>query len=124
MTGNTHEHKLEDWRHIILYAKGHYRKTATIKDLQSIIGRLCGINPEDVGLADILHVVTDLFVKHTSDNQKKDFFSRLFMFDEKVDVKIVIKRMLSYLSVVPVIVDGIEKLHLGDADPEVLPLRA
>ena len=55
-----------DFRHVILYCKGHYKKTDLFYDLQIILGNLYESSPDSVEHNQVLRVLTGLVYDTTS----------------------------------------------------------
>jgi len=114
---------MEEWRHLLLYAKNHYRKTETIFDLKQILSHETGINLENVKLREVYEILAGLFVKYATGDQRKDFFVRLFSEKDSVKIGDVILQFLAALSVQKVRDGDRVLIDIGEPDPSVLPLN-
>lgn len=114
--------------HAILYAKGHYKVTDTITDLQQIIGKYSGMFPNSVSKEHIICFLSELNTKY---NPKKydyyDFIRHTFTFeqitpkyDQAISIDAFIKSLLGMLRY------DIQAKHIKEwieADPSILPLK-
>ncbi len=116
---NNEEHL--PWRHLILYARGHYRSAGLLLDLRAVIAREKEVAPDSVSIADIHRVVSGLFVQHVPPEQRRAFSERLLLLDSPVDMEQSVEAMLSMIGSHQRMQQG-GALPLGDPDPCILPL--
>jgi len=88
-----------DYNHVILYAKGWYKKTDRIQDLQRILGMRCGISADRINVRDILYTLSTIFYTYCVKNENyfTDFTKSLF---EWVNVPNVGTRMYSDITTI------------------------
>jgi len=113
-------------RHIILYAKGHYRQQNPIDDLKKILSERNGIEPRYIDMRDIFQKLSSLawyFI-----NKESDFIDFVSLLNPKNAWQhchskeyefILISKCLSVLRFQ--LVDNIP-FELGKPDPNILPL--
>ena len=127
---------LVDYRHIYLYAKGHYKRTDVIEDLRKILAERNALEPEDVAKFVILNVVSKLAfneIKNDDRFQKliEEFFTyvpdtdgKTRLYSEDTTLIHVINRMLAILANVSVLDNNKNLiLNLGNPDFKILPKK-
>lgn len=129
-----------NYRHIYLYAKGHYAQGNEILDLRVILAKRSNMQPNQIGRRDIFQVVLNAVMESIAAgcheyrydimmrNLLEDIWSRgdrLFSSGRPEDISdAVIKSMLSTLMMCRVFShDGVRLIELGEPDPEILPLK-
>ena len=123
-------------RHVYLYAKGHYKCTNKIKDLQRIFSVRNGIGPEFISAANIANMLLSMAYPYIeSKHQWEDFIFSLrpsnrwkywiespneYDFEEAV-----IGKCLSILAMTTVFDTESKKIimDLGEPDSSILPLK-
>ena len=123
--------KILDYNHVFLYAKGHYKKTDTLKDLQAILGHRFDLEPEDVSKEEVYRTIITLGMEH----MRKDIFVSTLLEafglrfswldcieDEEKNENNKLIRLLHALFQAKYIVDGEMVNNFGEADPNILPL--
>lgn len=123
--------ELQDWRHIWLYAKGHYKRGDLMKDLKVLIGHHAALMPEHVSDEDILIVLCENAIPYLTTEGNVDYRMRKFFEDlifathhenRPLTVADIAQKLLSVLSIVRVMDDeGRAVINLGEADYELLP---
>lgn len=123
--------EIEEARHIILYAKGHYKRGDMMEDLQKIIVHITGLEKRFVYPHVIYDIVAKIFNKYVSVQDKNNFISALFSYDifEGQPTQITTEKAITYLLSTLACLktrasDGSIRLDLGEPDPNILPLRA
>ena len=121
--------KMNDVRHLYLYAKGHYQRTDITKDLKVIVGKLTMMYPEHVDIGNILFWLTKEVYKYITDYD--DFFNFIsayfpenkYLYEDinQDSYYILIRKCLSILSLTSVDEIGYD---IGVADREILPLTS
>ena len=124
-----------DYNHLILYAKGWYQRSSdVIGDVKKILGHRCAIDSEHMSNRDVWEQLVDVFLQYC----KSEYDIRWLLLDifkpqanEKgplvfwtntASFERVIHLILGHLGNVTVIEAGLEILHLGEPDPNILPL--
>ncbi len=107
-------------RHFYLYAKGWYQETKDAEDdLKVILGRYCGLSPDDLGTMDLANKLLGLVEPHiTNEYNFKQFALRVFLTQGNVDA--FIRECITVLALVRNADLG---FILGDPDPTLLPLK-
>jgi hypothetical protein len=114
--------KQAQWRHFFLYGKNRYRKTETMGDLKKILSHETGVSLAEVRPADVYEILLGLFLKHTTECEKRGMFLKMFSERESVKIGDMIRYLLDTLKMVKVR-DGDDILiDLGEPDPSVLPV--
>lgn len=114
-------------RHFYLYAKMHYQRTSTMKDLKKILCKYTGLSK--VSDKDVFSFVFDLAKLHMKPYQWSEAiehtFFPMFMFKKGTTAKSrFLDKMISVLSLTKVVDNkGNKVLNLGKPDPDILPLR-
>lgn len=117
------EQELDEYRHFILYAKGHYARSSNcMDDLRTIQADYSGVRTEYLSDGMVYSMISDIFLKYCPQRRVAEIFDEMFRWLRSVSRKDMVQLMLGKLSVVPVMKDGEKILHLGDPDPQVLPL--
>lgn len=121
---------LTAWRHIYLYAKGHYRREGILTDLRIIVGRGVACEPQHISNTDILDVVYEVVSPYLTDTVRSmSFLTVLWNLldvsrskDRPLIVEDIVAELLSILSVIRVRgADGKEFIKLGAPDYTLLP---
>lgn len=119
--------KLKEERHILLYAKGWYKRTNLLKDLTKIVEHITGlIYVGKIPRSAIWYWVTKVFIDLVPECQRNDFWQReLFQWNElTITREIVIKKILGELSTVPCLDDNENViLDIGKPDYTILPKK-
>lgn len=118
--------------HIYLYAKGHYKESHLIEDLQKIFGRRNALDPEYISTEGIMQMLLATVHPHISNSYHFIGFvldlspSNRWKFnhkDEYVFEHAVIRKCLSILRMTQIIDENNKVLiELDDPDPDILPL--
>jgi hypothetical protein len=128
--------KVCDYNHLILYAKGHYKKTDTVEDVRKILAVRCGISPELIAddelwamcvmalttygsLPAVDRVMQGLFSKT---QHECDDVSELGAPDNVCPLERAVTIVLRALFLVDVEVAGSTELSLGEPDGTILAL--
>ena len=123
--------KLQDYRHIYLYAKGHYYKDDSIEDLKVIIGARCNLEPQHVSTEEVFRVLLTITHQH----MREDLYVRMLLEAFGIrklfpnmphEISDGIKILLANISHVQIYSDAEQKdviVNLGKADSKILPLR-
>lgn len=132
--------EVHDSAHIILYAKGHYKRTDLIEDLKILLGKRNAIYPEHISMGDIVFCLADLAYELGLVNTESRFLRFLedaspqgckfvgYPETEPYDyAKAIIRVCLSRLKLTDVrklLPNGEYEtiLELGEADASILPL--
>lgn len=113
------------FRHIYLYAKGHYQRDPMISglksDLSRIIGAVCGLDHIHIPIRDIYQILCGLVYRHFK--QESHFTDMMMRVLAANDEDERIYAFLCVLSVVKVRDGDTVLMDLGAADPNVLPLN-
>ena len=128
-----------DYNHLILYAKGWYKRTDLLEDLKRIVAERCALDFKHVSTNDVWQVVSGAFLEHARKHDIESFLGKLFekgIYDDKLgeplqfgsDDNCPIRRALglalSVLNRLRVLdEEGNAILVLGEPDPKVLPLK-
>jgi hypothetical protein len=128
-----------DYNHLILYAKGHYKRTDLLADLKLIVAERCALDPEHVSNNDVWQVVSSALIEHASKRQMEEYLGRLFQkgiwdynresvisfaHDDDCPIRRALGMVTGILAHLPVLdKDGNVILELGQPDPKVLPLK-
>lgn len=124
-----------DYNHLILYAKGWYQRgDDVVKDVKKILGHRCAIDPEYISNRDVWEQLVDVFLKYC----KSEYGIRCLLLDvfkpqakeqgplvfwtNTASFEGVIHLILDHLVDITVMEAGVEILHLGEPDPDILPL--
>lgn len=117
--------ELERWNQVILYSKNWFKRTNVIEDLKTLISKLCGIDREYETLKDVSYVVTEVFIKHHTKEQIERFFDDViftyFNVNKSLNQEEIIRRMIGWIGVIPVIKNGKTIINLGEPDYTLLP---
>ncbi len=114
-------HDLE--RHIILYCKGHYKKTELMTDLKVIVGKFCDISIEHIENKDVYYWVTKIYFEFYNKYQIVSNFLDLFKWENQHDYKSIIKFMCSYIAILPIKNKNEIIIDLGEPDYTLLPKK-
>ncbi len=120
---------LHPHRHIILYAKGHYKKRKSqISDLKVLLSDCSGIPLRYVTSNDVLFVLVGLTYPAIKDSGNSDAafmrFCTNILEERSDDVRTrIIRSCLRILHLMKVKKDGLLVINLGKPDPEILPLK-
>lgn len=126
-------------RHIILYSKGWYTRSANVvDDMRVLVAERCGLEREHVSDADLWHVLVGCLERHCDRRDMQDILDELFRkgvheatrdnplmygrFDPSCPVARAVYLVLRSLGRIRVLVDGVAKVELGEPDPSILPL--
>jgi hypothetical protein len=126
--------------HILLYAKGWYKKTDIIEDMKILVAQRYFWNKEDCTIDNIVSCCINLIYRYCILNQpehiacynfhnifedlkpdniwKCGYASRSYTYNEAI-----IRKTLSMLSIVSVQKDGIKLIELDEPDEKILPLN-
>lgn len=118
-----HDKNMEEWRHFILYAKGHYRKTALLEDLKQILAKYCRIEPGQARLFDICEILLGIYLSHSTEARQKDLVMRIFS-SEECGIITAIEHLIGAISTIKVFQGEKELLALGEPDPDILELSS
>jgi len=123
-------------RHIYLYAKGHYKHTDTIKDLQQIFSARNGIDSEYIRTKDMARVLLSIVYPHIESKHQfiefilalhpNEFWKCWLESPKQHDFfEAVIGKCMSILAMTTVfdIESGKTIMNLGEPDPTILPLK-
>lgn len=121
--------QLQDWRHIWLYAKEHYKRGFMMEDLKILIGHHAALEPKRVSENDILSVMCEIVYPYfTSGNVEyklqtllKDLILTSQGTKRPLDVGCVVARLLSVIQLVKTRRGGKEIINLGEPDFNLLP---
>ncbi len=119
--------------HFYLYAKGHYQESDIVEDLKIILARRSAIPLECCQPRDVARTLLELSWKHITESGNPEYnFTEFISRLNPVDIfgqerwsggsefwKVLLADCLSVLRFTKVV-----GLDLGEADPEVLPLKA
>jgi len=107
-------------RHFYLYAKGWYQETKDVEDdLKVILGRYCGISPDNLTTMDVSHKLLGLVEPHITNNYNfKQFALRIFLTQGIVDTFFT-----ECILVLALVRNSDLGFILGDPDPTLLPLK-
>ncbi|MDP3778712.1 MAG: hypothetical protein Q8R30_01520 [bacterium] len=113
-------------RHLVLYAKGHYRKSRyVLEDLKKIFARFFCIESRFLSDQDVYARVLEVFLKVTSVGSQHLFWERLFYENGKQYRSItplgMIDRLLGKIAICKVWEDGTALIELGEPDYTILP---
>ncbi len=61
---------INEYSHLYLYAKGHYLKSDVIEDLRRICGPICGIDPWDMSIDDVMYWCLKVACKHMQEEKR------------------------------------------------------
>jgi len=121
-----------DYNDVFLYAKGHYKKTDTLKDLQKILSHVYDSEPEDVEREEVHRVLISLGMEHANNeslfinNLLEAFGIRWYSpceIKEGEEENARLSKLLEMLRWAKHIVGGEMINNFGKASPKVLPLR-
>ena len=118
---------LEDYeRHLVLYAKEHYRKSRyVLEDLKKIFARFLCIESRFLSDQDVYARVLEVFLKVTSVGSQHLFWERLFCENGKQYRSItpldMIDRLLGKIAICQVRDGDNVLIELGDPDYTILP---
>jgi len=124
---------LQDWRHIWLYAKGHYARSGDLlSDLKVLVGHHSAIKPEHVTEGDILIVMCEIahpyLMTGNAESKLREFLANLIRISQEkktpLSVADVANRLLVALSLVRTRYGGEEVIKLGEPDYNLLPAPA
>ena len=125
--------ELADFRHLILYAKGHYERVDLMNDLDRIFSERCAIN--GMSRQDIWMLCGHALEMYAKKHDREEFLREMFKpmmgveenalgqwFDESCPLERAIRLVLRVLQRLTVVEAGEVVLNLGDPDPTILPL--
>ena len=117
--------ELNPHRHFYLYAKRWYRQTNLIADLKKIQSEYCGLAIEHVRVVDILTVLSPVIYKHLNEHGFTKLIEGIvFPWSTPTPLNSIDEIVLAeYLAVLATIKKDEIKGGLGEADPNVLPLK-
>jgi hypothetical protein len=111
-------------RHIFLYAKYHYQQNSVIEDLKKILSERSNIDAEYITFDDILIVLFSIVFNYIKTEYRflelfQDIFRRTEIY-KQTSREAVIESFLSVLRFIKV---KDIPFKLGEADPNILPLK-
>jgi len=121
-----------------LYSKGHYVESNPVDDMKKLIGNYADLSPEHVSRDDIKKMLTMLIQKHLFEKEcyLGEFiehmdpmgFQRQSMNIRYDFLEFFIRACCGVLRFITCIEESptgerVDLLHLGEADPKVLPLK-
>jgi hypothetical protein len=121
--------KYQDYRHIWLYAKGHYEYSdIVLEDLQKIISERNMIEPEYVQYEYILKILLDIIMEHSSHHLVTGYVLEAFgvvrLFKNKEWTKQdTLISLLGKISILPLTKKDGSRVELGKADKDIIPLN-
>ncbi len=118
--------------HLILYAKNWYKRTDVIEDIKQIISVRCGIDKEFISNGNVVDYVSEVvfpFIK--TDGGFSHFLARIFNGhcyfglnpSNTTSIEIVLKELLSILSIVQVKEGDKILIDLDKPDYSILPRK-
>lgn len=120
---------LTSYKHILFYAKGHYKQTDVLSDLRILIGDRCGLTADSITDFGVYDVMTDILAHSIGPDALSRWFSSLFRpcvlgtFDSVVNVtKLdIIKRILTHIRFISVNdSNGDPIIDMGEPDYSIL----
>lgn len=134
--------KFINGRHLFLYAKGHYLRSAqgVLEDLKYVVAATCGLPAASVTEEDIYQVCINTVTSYCAEYQperaverlrrllievgKEHFYNDVTFTKNRSPRLAIIQECLSFLAHVGVLDhEGNEMISLGKPDPDVLPLK-
>lgn len=122
-----------DFNHIILYAKGWYKRTDFLDDVHKILAHRCGTKEEYMSDEDVWALIVHASEKYLSEYERVEVMTRMFSgshVDDNVTVSdfLVWQGQTSWLRPAKMIVGKLScvevkgVLNLGTPDSKILPL--
>ena len=123
-----------DFNHLILYAKGWYKRTDFLKDVRKILAHRCGTEKKYMSNQDIWALLVHASEKYLSEYERIEVMSRMFSgshVDDNAKVCNFLKwqGQTSWIRPAKMIVGKLSclevknVLNLGRPDPKILPLH-
>ena len=119
---------MQDYRHVWLYAKGHYERDDCLEDLKIIIAERCLLYPEHVSTEEVFNVLLTITQEHMQKHLYVPMLLEVFglrkLFPNKPhEMEDGIRLLLSNISTISVRDKGEILIDLGKPDPKILPLK-
>ena len=116
--------KLESYRHVVLYAKGHYLRVNLMDDIRTILAHRSGIEGRHIPDRDIYEQVITVFIAASDDRCISDCFRNIFdtfTQPDAITMESVIRCMFISIRQLTVM-SGYEYLFdIGEPDFTILP---
>jgi hypothetical protein len=122
--------ELQDYRHIWLYAKGHYQRENVTEDLQNIIAERNMLEPSHVHEEYLYSILLDILIEHAQPHLLADYILEAFgvktLFPNKPHTREDgLISLLGKICCLPVRdADKNICINLGVIDTNILPKRA
>jgi hypothetical protein len=124
-----------DFSHLILYAKGWYKREDVLDDVKRILAHRCGLDPDRMSNDDVWRLCVEALNQHATPNDVVNVLSELFhplydegigfiWFDPNCTLVRAIRRILLVLQGLAIFTDGKTLIQLEEPNEAILPLKS